>query len=270
MRSIFVAALVILLATVATPTFAVIVTQWDFNSNPPDANPSTGLTTPSIGAGTLTQLGTSGTAVTGSPGDPAAGGGDNSAFNTSSYPSQGTGSGTEGVQFAVSTVGFTDIVLSVDLRQSPTASRYWQLLVSSDGTSFAPPSGGVTSFGTIGAGNTGTSFSTSGVYANDPGPGSGQTFVQAVTYTFASGSAFEDNPNFKYQWVSIFDPADGGYISADTGLEADYGTTGTFRFDMVTVAGTAIPEPGAILFGGLMCCVVALWRLTSKAIAPHA
>jgi hypothetical protein len=180
-------------------------------------------------------------------------------------------SGTAGVEFAVSTVGFTNITFSFDARQSARASRHFQMLVSTDGTTFAPPSGGVGSPGTPGAGNTGTAFDATGLYSNDPGDLS-QTFVQDITYMFPLGDAVENNPNFKVRLVSVFAPSTSTYVGADSGFAADYSTLGTLRLDMVSVMGVAaaIPEPGAFLFGGLVSSVVAIWRLRQRFISTPA
>jgi hypothetical protein len=265
MRFSIAAVLVFSLTAGAAPALADLITAWNFNSAVPDSNTATGRTTPSSGAGTLSLIGgTTSQFFSGSPGDPAPS--DNSGFSTTSYPVQGTNSGTAGVEFAVSTVGFTNISLSFDVRQSANASRNWQLLVSSNGTTFAPPSGGIATFGTVGTGNSSTAFDSTGRYSNDPGL-SNQTFVEDVTYTFSPGSAYENNPNFKYRWVSIFSPTiTGTYTSADLDVPGAYSTAGTFRFDMVSVMGV-VPEPGAFLLGGLICSVIALWKLRQRFIA---
>src|SRR2546429_612005 len=94
---------------------ATIVSQWIFNSATGDANTATGVISPSTGSGTFAVIGgTTNTFATGSPGDPASGGNDNSGFNATTFPAQGAGSGTAGVKVAASTVGFTNIALSLD------------------------------------------------------------------------------------------------------------------------------------------------------------
>ena len=267
MRSSIAVAIVFALSAGAMPAHAVLITAWNFNSAVADGNTATGTTAPSSGAGTLSPIGgISDAFFSGSPGDPAPS--DNSGYSTNNYPAQGTSSGTAGVEFAVSTVGFTNITFTFDARQSATVSRHFQLLVSTNGTTFAPPSGGVGTFGAVGAGNTGTVFDTTGRYSNDPGP-SAQTFVEDITYTFAPGDAVENNPNFKVRLVSVFAPSTSTYVSADTGLDAAYSTLGTLRLDMVNVMGTVvpIPEPSAFLFGGLICSVAAFWKLRRRSIS---
>ena len=230
------------------------ISLWNFNSAPPDGVPGTGTTSPAVGSGSLSVIGgASSSFAAGSPGDPANNaGGDNSGLNLASWAAQGTGSGTRGLQVASSTEGFWNITISLDFRQSATASRYFQLQVSSDGTTFDNASGGTASFGTVNN-NAGTSFTSGGLYANNTVSGSSQTFVQSIRYTLPSGSVFENNPLFAFRWVAIFDPANGtSYTAAAAG--SSYGTTGTGRFDEVGIAGSsivAVPEPSALALGGL-------------------
>ena len=110
-----------------------IVAQWNFNSTPPDTNIATGSTSPSIGGGTLSNLGTTATFATGSTNDAA---GDNSGWNTTSYPAQGTGNKTDGIQVSVSTVGFANIAVGWDQRVSGTASKYFRLQYTTNGINF--------------------------------------------------------------------------------------------------------------------------------------
>lgn len=240
---------------------AATITQWNFNSKVPDATVTTGVTTPSIGSGTASAIGsTTATFATGSTADTG-GGTDNSGWNVSTYPAASASSGTAGVQFAVSTVGYTNITFTFDFRQSGTASRFFQLQVSSNGTTFANVSGGTASFGTAPTPNTATSFSSAGLYSNNSGSGS-QQFVPSVSYTFAAGSSIENNANTVFRWVSVFDPANN---TSYTGSNSTYNTSGTTRFDLVTVTGTAIPEPStfAAILGGVALVGVAARRRRS-------
>ncbi len=236
---------------------AQIITQWNFNSVAPDASTSTGSLLPSIGVGTASTLGgVSSSFAAGSPRDAAS---DNSAWSLASWPAQGTASGTAGALFRVSTIGFTDAIqISFDLRQTATASERFQVEASFDGVNFSALSGGVASWGATGN-NLSTSFDSSGLFINTVAASS-QAFVQSITYTFAADSGFEDNANFAFRLVSVFE--DGSYDAA--GATANYGTTGTVRLDMVTVAavGTAaVPEPAtnALLMGAAALGVV-FWR----------
>jgi hypothetical protein len=234
-----------------------IITLWDFNSSTPDATSSTGSAAPSIGSGAASAIGgVNATFAAGSPRDDAT---DNTAWSLAGWPAQGTGSGTAGAQFMVSTVGFSEAIqISFDLRQTTTASERFQLQATSDGINFFDVSGGVASVGTTGN-NTGTSFDSSGLFINTVASSS-QAFVQSITYSFLADSAFEDNANFGFRLVSVFEGSQ--YDAA--GASANYGTTGTLRLDMVTVSAAppAVPEPAtsAIWMGVCALGAVIYWR----------
>ena len=212
---------------IAAAARAAVVTQWDFNSNPPDANTSTGTTVPAIGAGVASVVGGvtaafgSGDASGGST-DPATG--DDSGWQTTTYPASGTGSGTGGAQFAVSTLGQTDISVSWDLRHSNTSSRFEQFQYSIDGTNFITaglPDDGVF----IGA--------------------TGDTWFNNRFVDLSAIDSVENNPNFAFRVVAIFDPAGGNYVASNPA--STYAGTGTWRFDMVTVNAGPVPEPASAL-----------------------
>ncbi len=220
------------------PVFADTITQWNFNSNPPDTNTGTGTTTPNIGGGSIFVIGGAG-----NPGfnsgvgssDPATS--DNSGYQTDTYAAQSTGSGTRGVRFSVSTLGFTGISGSFDLRISNTSSRWYQVRYTLDGTNFVDL-GGPTRLGSL---------------AN-----AGDSWFNQNTFDLSSVTGANNNANFGFEVVSVFSPVDFTQVSgnvfyaANTAYEVArnngssvYGG-GTWRFDMVTVSGTAVPEPSAL------------------------
>ena len=229
------------------------ITQFNFNSTTPDANVGTGTTTPNVGSGTVALVGgTSSTFATGSPGD-SAGGTDNSALNVTTFPSATTASGTAGASFATSTSGFNNVAVSFDLRSSATVSRFFQLQYTTNGSSYSSVSGAGTASGptTITSPTVSATFDNTGLITVNPGSGS-QQFNYPYTFTFTSGSAVEDNANFGFRLVSVFDPSNNtNYISAGAGTQAAYSTSGTFRIDDVTVTGTATPEPASLALLGL-------------------
>ncbi len=240
-----------------------LITQWNFNSIVADASTSTGSALPSVGSGTASVIGgVSASFAAGSPRDVAA---DNTAWSLASWPALSAASGTAGAQFMVSTAGFTGALhVSFDLRQTTTASERFQLQATSDGVNFFNVSGGTGSFGTAGN-NTGTVFGSDGLFINTAAASS-QAFVQSVTYAFLAGSAFEDNANFGFRLVSVFDGA--SYDAA--GATANYGTSGTLRLDMVTVssASVAVPEPAtnALLMGACALAAV-VWRRSQNKLS---
>ncbi|MGQ9547317.1 MAG: ExeM/NucH family extracellular endonuclease [Roseiflexus sp.] len=206
----------------ATAT-TTIMTQWTFNSPTPDSNTNTGATAPAIGSGTASLVG--GTTATFAGGDAGGGSsdpatGDDSAWNTTTYAAQGTEDRQRGVQFAVSTVGYQNILFSFDLRHSNTAANTVALLYSTDG---------------------GTSFTEATTFVAN----AGDTWFNNRSFDFSSIPALNDNPNVVFRVVAAFAAGGSGYVASNP--TSTYGTAGTLRFDMVTVRGdpisSATPTP---------------------------
>ena len=204
-----------------------VMAQWDFNSTPPDTNTTTGVTTPSIGTGTASLVGgVSQAFFGGSTTDPANSGSDNSGWSTTTYPAQGTGNKTAGVRFNVSTAGRQNISIRWDQRASNTGSKYVRLQYSTDGSSFVD-------------------FPTATVIAV-------ATAFEPKTNSLASFPAVNDNPNFAFRVVAEFESTaagttNQGYAGASSGTTNGYATSGTVRFDMMTVSGTPIITPPSIV-----------------------
>lgn len=221
--------LVAALGALAPAAHGDVLTQWNFNSPVPDANTSTGTLAPHVGVGTATLVGgvagsfASGTASGGST-DPAPS--DNSGWQTTGYAAQGTEDRTRGVQFAVSTAGWRDIVVSWDQRHSNTASRYVQFQYSLDGVTFAD-------FGSPLVGD------------------AGDTWFNNRTVDLSAVPGASDNASFAFRIVAAFAPSSAAYLASSP--SSSYSTNGTWRFDMVTVQAMAIPEPGtwALFVAGL-------------------
>jgi hypothetical protein len=224
---------------------ADVITGWNFNSVVPDATPSTGTNAASVGTGTASLIG--GTSATFATGAGTIGGNDNSGWNVTNWAAQGTGSGTRGVQFTGSTAGFTNITLDMDLRMSGTVSRFFQLQATSDGSTYSNVSGGVATGPTVLNNNLAAAMSSSGLIEIQSSSG-GQQFAEGFRYSFATNSLFENNANFGFRLLAVFDPVNGSnYISSNAGTTAAYGTGGTFRLDNISINGTsAVPEPTSI------------------------
>jgi len=220
---------------------ADVITGWNFNSVVPDAITSTGTTAASAGNGTASLIG--GTTANFATGAGTIGGSDNSAWNVTNFATQATGSGTRGVQFRGSTVSFTNITLDMDLRLSATASRFFQLQATSDGLTYSNVSGGVATGPTALNNNIVANMSSSGLIEIQSAS-TGQQFAEGFRYRFATNSLFENNPNFGFRLVAVFDPLNGSSYIASSGNIASYGTAGTFRLDNVTISG--VPEPTSI------------------------
>jgi MYXO-CTERM domain-containing protein len=217
-----------LLALVATAGIAQadIITRWNFNSVPNDNNTATGTLTPSVGTGTTALVG--GTTATFASGDASGGSsdpqvGDDSAWNVTNWAAQGAGSGTRGAAFFGSTVGFFDIIVTFDQRHSNSVSRWFAFEYTTD------------------AGATWTNAATFEGNAGD-------TWFNNRTVDLSAVSAVENNPNFGFRVVAIFAPGTSAYASSNA--TAAYATTGTARFDMVTINGV-VPTPGALALAGI-------------------
>lgn len=194
------------------------IAVWNFNSNPPDATTTTGSVIPSVGTGTLVLQGTTATFATGSgSGDTTSA--DNSAYNTSTYPSQGTKNKEAGIAFFVSTKGFEKISLQWDNRHSNTASRWIQLQYTTDSVNWVD-------YDSIGT-------DTAGLYRAPQG----DTWYKGRSANLSHVSGVEDNAKFGFRVVTTYEPGTTGYVAARS--TSNYGG-GTLRFDMVTVSGRTI------------------------------
>ena len=213
-------------------TNPTVIAQWNFNSVTPDNSTSTGSTVPSMGSGTASLLsGNTASFATGDTGLDPAGTTDNSGWNTTSYPAQGTGNKTRGVQFAISTAGKQTILVSWSSQSSATGSKYGRLQYTTNGTD----------------------------YYDYP-----VAFTNGTTYTPKTNSltavGVNNNPNFAIRLVSEYEStalgtANNNYVAA--GATSTYGTAGTMRYDLVTIYGTSIisntlpaaPILGAVVLG---------------------
>lgn len=220
-----------LAAIVAATAGADVVTQWNFNGSSTSTVPG-GVSSPtaSTGSGSASLVGgtvgsfASGTANGGSS-DPVNTSPPNYAWGTTTYAAPGTGSGTRGVQFNVSTLGFDSVTVSWDQRHSNTSSRFLQFQYSLDGINF-------TSAG-LGSQNDGIFQGTSG-----------DTWFNGRSIDLSSIAGASNNASFAFRIVAIFDPAGSGYVASNG--TSTYAATGTWRFDMVTLNGNLVPAPGVL------------------------
>ncbi len=218
--------LIALTAACALPAAADTVTQWDFNS---------GTLSPSVGSGTAALAGDTTTATfatTGNDGsgDPAGGSG-NLAWNTKTYPPNGSANKTSGVEFRVGTkvgtASFEDITVTFSIRHSSTASRFERFQYSLDGSVF--------------------------IDLNIFSVTLADTWSQrSVDLSGISGVG--NNPSFAFRIVSEFESTATGSGAASylPSGGASYSTSGTWRFDMVGVSGTRVspvPEPTTAMLG---------------------
>ena len=188
--------------SVATSSQAqILITRWDFDA---------ATIAPSSGTGSISLIG--GTAAT------FAGGFDdeNVGWRTAHYPDQGQGNLTAGIEMQVSTVGFTGITLSYNVRQGMEAANSQSVLWS-------------TGNGT---------FQTAQVFTITPAvTGSANTWYTR-SVNLPSGS--DNQGNLYVQIVSSFSPGLNSYSASQLG--SSYTRSGPVRFDNISFSGTATPS----------------------------
>jgi hypothetical protein len=216
--------LVAVLASASTAAQADTLVRFNFNSVTPDTSTTTGSQLPSEGAGTASLVGTTATFASGvGSSDPAAT--DNTGWNTTGYAAASVGDKTKGVQFLVNTTGYTDVVFGYDLRHSNTSSKWEQVQYTVNGTTFMDF----------------TQFSVS----------VGDAWANGRTVDFTGVAGVANNANFGVRVLSTFAPSTTSYAASTS--TSNYGTAGTWRFDNVSVSGTAViasvPEPQGVVLG---------------------
>ncbi len=193
-----------------------IITQWNFDSETLE---------PDIGEGTAINVG--GTSSEFSAGNPGRG------WNTKDYPAQFTNSGTAGVEFMVSTLGYKDIVLNFDHRASGTASRWAQIEYTTDGGDnwniLGNNEGGISPHDSF------YSFEFDFTEIEDANDNSG--FGVRILSIF-SPEAFDQNETLTYGPDEAYQRANAQSGPPGTGIgTGNYGPAGTWRFDNVTISG---------------------------------
>lgn len=202
---------------------ADLVSGWDFNTTGSlNLNSTAGAV-----AGVASYVG--GTAPNGNGlagGSPNDLGANNERWTISSFPAQGTGSGTAGAQFAVSTVGYSNITLTFDQRFSNTSSAYSQLQYTVDGTNFIT-----------------TGLANGGVYIATAGD---SWFSESFDLSGIAGVA--NNANFAVRMVEVYKTGTTGYVASKS--SSTYAATGTYGFDLVYINGT-VPAPASLALLGM-------------------
>ncbi len=227
---IYALAFLVFLVNAFTANAQNIISQWNFNSVPPDANTATGTLLPAVGSGTVTAVGgvngtgfASGTASGGSS-DPSTG--DNSGWALTSFPAATVDNKSAGFQFAASTAGRSNIVVRFDLRHSNTGPRHFTLQYTADVT--ATPV-------------VWSDFITDSTTAGD-------VWNNGRTYDMSIVTTLNNNISAGFRVVAAFSAATNSYVAAQTG--SAYAGTGTWRVDMLTIRDTTYPSLGAVTFVG--------------------
>jgi hypothetical protein len=212
--------------SVVAASQAQVITQWDFNGTLNTTSPVT-----TIGAGTASLVGgTVGESASGSPSDPAVT--SDNRWNVRSFPAQGGGSGTAGARFDVSTAGLSAVRVSLNWRTSNTASRFARFQYTTDGSIWNNVSVLTSAWDT-------NDLAFENPVAGEISVSTGGDSWHRIDADLSGVSAVNNNANFGFRVVSVFDPNGTGFVAANP--TSTYATTGTYGFDLVTVE--AVPEP---------------------------
>jgi hypothetical protein len=164
-----------------------------------------------------------GTGFRGSPLDP---GTDerNWGLQTTDYPAQGQDSGLAGIVVSVPTTGYQNIVVKFDVRWSNTASKFIALEYTTDG---------------------GVNWTRARVlearrgdrWHGDAADNGG--YGALVELDLSADSAVNNNAQFAFRVVTIFDPNTGQYTAANfpNNPNATYSPNGTLRYDLIEILG---------------------------------
>jgi hypothetical protein len=246
------------------------ITAWTLENNPIAVNNSPA---PSTGSGTASSIGmtnsyNSTTSVTTNDVDQGATGdtGANGLADTTQIwrvrgqtPGNGwssqAGIGTQGAQFAASTVGYSNISVSFDWYATTQGEANLQLEYTDNGTTWinAPITiGANASAGLTALVNSTSANTVTGSYISDNkinnGSLAGQDWFQGLTASITDPNAAND-PNFAIRLVNASTGAD----DVSTQGTALNNTSGNWRFDNVAITGTPVPLPAAawLMLSGL-------------------
>lgn len=221
-----------LLLCFSAATAQTVIAQWNFDTPlAPDFSLTTGTTAPSMGNGLVRLVGNASPSVSnpfndGSDNDYFTNGLDNTAWNITRFPAQGTASKTAGYQLAVSTVGYNNIKLKFDEKHSNSAANTTVVQYNPD------------TLNTLGW----IDIQVNKIAAS---PFSADWLTHQVD--LSAIAAVNNQPRLGFRVVTAFDPADGlNYIATLNQTAVAYDATGgTIRLDMITVTGT--PATGCSL-----------------------
>jgi len=241
--------------TAGFPAQATTITQWSFSATvaAPDNSPA-----PTTGTGTATTLGMTNSyngGNTASDDVTKTTGTANTSFNEYTWRIRGAQTPTgnngwanaapeysQGIELDASTAGYQNISFSFDWYSTTQGIRDLQFQYNTNINNAS----GWTNFG--GTSPTGTYIATSNDFYNAPGS-------PTITVNLSSITGANNDPYFGVRLVSAYDSTGNiaGYASAQllsSGLTQAYNnTSGNWRFDNLTVAGTAItpvPLPAAL------------------------
>ena len=217
------------------------------------ATPNVGVTTDDVVVGKTSDTGANGVADTTNTWRVRAQAGSNGAANgwSSAAPI-----GTQGVQFAASTVGYSNVTVSFDWYATTQGEANLQLEYSTNGgaswTNAPITIGANATLGLASLTNTTSANTVNGSYISDNlltnGALAGQDWFKGLTATISAPAA-ANNAQFEFELVNASTGAD----NVSTQGTALNNSSGNWRFDNVTVSGTPVPLPASawLMLSGL-------------------
>lgn len=153
-------------------------------------------------------------------------------LDTTLYPAQGTGSNTAGLQFNVSTAGYSGIKVQFDVKNKMDASRCIRLQYTTNRNA-----------------NPVTWVSASPLFQSDIlEPTQTSWWFNGNTVDLSSESGVANNPNFAFRLVTEFDPGTPNFY-ASSRSDRSYNEdpyNNKHRFDVIKVtSSTTVPAPAA-------------------------
>ena len=171
--------------------------------------------------------------------------------------------GTQGAEFQFSTVNFTNLQFSFDWSPTTQGEANLQVQYTLNGTSFTNVPAAL--FTTLPAGVTAMTNTTSantvlGGYLQSL---NSTTYNNGIVVNLSGIAGAANNPHFAVELVNASTGAD----DISTKGTALNNTSGNWRFDEVTLSGTAaVPEPGAGVFIGVSLLVGAVVAMRRRQI----
>jgi hypothetical protein len=161
--------------------------------------------------------------------------------------------GTQGAQFSVSTLGYSNVTVSLDWYATTQGEANMQLQYTADGSTWnnVKLTLGGSDAGLVLSNNTTSANTVNGWFVSDSisngVAGAGQDWFTGLTATISDPSAANDT-NFAIRIVNASTGAD----DVSTKGTALNNNSGNWRFDNVAISGTAVvPEPSTVAMVGL-------------------
>jgi hypothetical protein len=152
----------------------------------------------------------------------------NWGLQTTDYPAQGQNPGEAGIAVSVPTTGYRNIVVKFDVRWSNTASKFLAVEYTTDGATW-------------------NRVRTLEARRGDRWHGDTEAnggYGALVELDLSSDANANNNAQFAFRVVTIFDPNTGQYTAAQSG--SNYATRGTLRYDLIEILGEPAGPEGDV------------------------